>query len=96
MPNDPIVLLYAVGILQLVSTMVTGLFIIHLIDKQAHQKDKIASLETSIEISRDRVTYLYDQLSRVETKVDINDKLEEIQEGLEAFQEEKDNRDSGT
>lgn len=47
----------------------------------------------SLEREHDRVTYLYDQLSRVETKADVKETLAELKETIEAFQE--DNRDAG-
>ena len=61
-------------------------------DKNHSMQERVRKLETSAEIARDRVTYLYDQLSRVETKADVQATLEDLQETVDAFiQADKEN-----
>ena len=80
-------LLYALMGLTLLFFAASSMAHIHLWDTAGKLKEDIRSLKSSMEIARDRVSYLYDQVSRVETKVDISDKLEEIQEALQEASE---------
>lgn len=76
--------MWASGIF-MVLVALNGFLTFHLWDKITHLKDDVQELKASLETSRDRVTYLYDQVNRVETKVDVKDQIEQIvQEALEA------------
>lgn len=63
------------------ATSVTFVFQDMRLTKAHHQiedlEDTVSQLRTSQEVARDRVSYLYDQLSRVETKVDVKEQIAE-------------------
>jgi hypothetical protein len=69
--------------LTLIFFAVSSFFLVHLHDQVGKMKHTIQEMKNSQEIARDRVSYLYDQVSRVETKVDVKDTLEAIQEAIE-------------
>lgn len=87
--NNPLDLLWPFFAINGLFMLVSCALVYHLSHKQHKQEDAINELKMEVMVARDRVTHLYDQVNRVETKVDVQDQLQEIQEAIEEI-----NRDS--